>query len=106
MGFKDTIKSWIKDQYHYQKSDFSNVGLEIKTVGNIVYINSAAGVISFKFEEPKDIQRLREYYLNRLQSDESPFTVYRDILDFKWGKRTRIKYKANMKTKLRTKLVR
>lgn len=109
MGFKSTIKNWVKESVRTSLTDMSRVQPEIRfsQKENAIYLNSCAGLIKFKSYDPKEFEFFRNNFVNRFNMVEDGdhfFKLYKEIFKTKWTKRARVKYIANLRTRMRMKI--
>lgn len=111
MGMSATIKKWAKDQIKYHTIDMSGVKPEIRCSSTSFYLNSCAGLVEFRSRDRLDMDKFRNGFMNRFQllinnnsKNREYFSLYREILRSKWSKHARVKYKANLRTRMRLKI--
>jgi len=94
-------------------TDMSDVTPEHRIGKGGIFLNSVAGTIRFIPRREADLNQFRDTFLNRfhvlsqmwergVSKDAEFFQLYEDIRKFKW-KKSRIKYKANLHTRIRSK---
>ena len=76
---------------------------------NALYLNSCAGMIKFTSRDYVEMDRFRNNYLNRFvrldpKSTRDFFHLYKEVFDARWSRKSRIKYVANFRTRLRMKI--
>ena len=105
----ETINKWIKSQIAYHKTDMSSVSPEIRfsEKENAIYLNSCAGLIRFTSRSQHEMEKFRNIFANKFsqaKNNKDFFKIYSCALKEKWSSKTRIKYKANLRTRLRMKV--
>ena len=112
---KETIKQWIKEQKTYHLADMSYVRPEIRYCDKdrAVYLNSCAGLIKFTSRDRYEFQVFRNTYANQFNqladrkyppvSRKEFFALYKKMMKRKWSKEARIKWTANLRTRVRMK---
>lgn len=107
---KKKIKNWMKSSWDYQWSDMSGVipRQQWSEKDRAFFLNSSAGLIKYKPKNDKDLQRFRDKYVNQFDvimmcpndglKEKMFFLLYQEI-----KKNERVKYKGNIRTRLRGK---
>jgi len=107
---KETIKQWVREQTTYHMADMSYVRPEMRFCDkdHAFYFNSCAGLIKFTSRDMYEFTMFRNVYCNEfkmlIDSDSSRkafFALYKRIKNRKWSKHARVKYTANLRTRLR-----
>jgi len=101
---KKSLRGWA----HYQWVDMSGVKPEFRQRENLISLNSEAGTIDFRPRKSSDLYVFRDRYLNRFEVLARKATeggkVARELFDLyeEIRKTFRVKYKANLRTRVRS----
>ena len=113
MALTQTLKDWMRDQTRYHMTDMSRVKPEFRFSEreNALYLNSCAGVIRFTSRDLDEMAKFRNIFVNRFSQlidgaakKTDFFSLYKDIISSKWSRKARLKYKANLRTRMRMKI--
>jgi hypothetical protein len=107
------LSEYVKNNLIYQLSDHSSVKIAVKYHEKIgkFYIDSKAGLLTYKPKDLNDMTRFRNKWINRVELlrerelsgdniDKDLFLLYTDILD----KEPKVSYEANINTRMKKRL--
>jgi hypothetical protein len=106
-AFKKSLAGWAR----YQWTDMSGVKPEFRQRENLISLNSEAGTIDFRPRKVSDLCSFRDRYLNRFETlakrAVNGDVVTRDLFDLydDIRKAFRVRYRANLRTRVRSRFV-
>lgn len=106
------LTEYVKDQIRYQIADHSAVKINHKyhEKFNKIFIDSRAGLITFKPKNVNDMTRFRNKWVNRIEElrlkekegkdiNKELFVLYSDIME-----NEKVSYEANLNTRIKKNL--
>ncbi len=104
------LRKSIKGYVRHQWVDMGQVKPEARSLPHLISLNSEAGTIDFRIRNQKDLCRFRDHYLNRFHEliakhkDGEKITRELFVLYDEIRRHFRVKYRANVRTRLRSHL--